>query len=126
MSRIVIIAWVGWQTLMLPVNLTVDRANGATERCCCCASASSCQCGCERPSKAADDDCPTVSRCECNDAPAVILDHSQLRDEQTRSLTAIDISDSTCKPREFAPFITSHLRGPPPDLELIQSTVLLV
>ncbi|HPF39374.1 MAG TPA: hypothetical protein P5081_02700 [Phycisphaerae bacterium] len=126
MTRVLLILWLSVHTLAPTVRPLDGAADRKSDRCCCCASAATCKCGCERPSTTDETESgSTFSACACNDAPAVIPPRAS-RDEPVRCVAIINADSSATHGGADAIAVHPHLRGPPPDLRIVQSTILLV
>lgn len=125
-TRFLIIAWLGWQTIMLPGGVTTASRDEAVKSCRCCATASACNCGCDAtPTPVESKSSRSMKRCDCGDQPAIVI-HGKHVEPKTTFVALVAASDDVVGDQVSGFMMPARLRGPPPDLVVVQSTILLV
>ncbi|MCA9256677.1 MAG: hypothetical protein KDA33_13605 [Phycisphaerales bacterium] len=126
MIRIPLILWFSVHTLAPTIRPAAGATDRPSDRCCCCASAATCKCGCERPSTTDESEGGSAfSACNCNESPAIIPTR-ETREVPAPIVATVHTEVASTRYGAEASAVHPHLRGPPPDLSIVQSTVLLV
>lgn len=66
-----------------------------------------------------------MSRCDCGDPPVMIANAPRVEPRESPT-TVTPIEDDTASGQSAAFTAPARLRGPPPDLVVVHSTILLV